>query len=92
MFHFAFTLQKCEDDFTRIHDDDDDDDDGDNDDDYDDNDDDDDNYDDNNYDDDDETNSGLRRSPPSVRSATIATNRMVGTRTFRFIEFDSPKW
>ena len=29
-----------------------------------------------------DTNSGLRRSPPSVRSATMATNKTVGTSTF----------
>ena len=33
-----------------------------------------------------DTNFGLSRSPPSVRSATMATNRIVGTSTFGFIE------
>ena len=32
------------------------------------------------------TNSGFRRSPPSVRSATMATNKIVGTTTFQFIK------
>ena len=42
-------------------------------------------------DDDDDSNFGLRRSPPSVRSATMATNRMVGTSTFGFIKIIPPK-
>ena len=35
------------------------------------------------------TNSGFRRSPPSVRSATMATNKIVGTTTFQFHKDDS---
>ena len=37
-----------------------------------------------------ETNFGFRRSPPSVRSAMMATNRMVGTSTFTYIELGPP--